>query len=102
MARSMIGKVTSDKTDKTIVITVTERKTHPVYKKQYSVNTKFMAHDEKNEAKVGDVVQITECRPLSSRKRFALSKIVERGGARFEEADAVADVPIEEAEEKSK
>jgi small subunit ribosomal protein S17 len=96
MARVITGKVTSDRGDKTIVITVTERKTHPLYKKQYSVNTKFMAHDEKNEAKVGDVVAIIETRPLSARKRFTLNKIVERGGARFEESDATADIPEQE------
>jgi small subunit ribosomal protein S17 len=99
MARSLIGKVTSDKPDKTIVITLTERKTHPLYKKQYSVNTKFMAHDEKNEAKVGDVVEVTETRPLSARKRFSLSRIIERGGVRFEETDATADVETEKTEE---
>jgi small subunit ribosomal protein S17 len=92
MARSLTGTVTSDKGDKTIVITVNERKTHPIYKKQYSVNTKFMAHDEKNEAKVGDRVSITETRPLSARKRFRLDKIIERGGVRFEETDATSDV----------
>ncbi len=96
MARSLVGKVTSDKVDKTIVITVTERKTHPLYKKQYSVNTKFMAHDEKNEAKVGDVVSISETRPLSARKHFKLAQVLERGGVRFEETDATADVPEEE------
>jgi small subunit ribosomal protein S17 len=95
MARTLVGKVTSDKPDKSIVITVTERKTHPLYKKQYSVNTKFMAHDENNDAKVGDIVQVTESRPLSSRKRFSLSRIIERGGVRFEETDATADVPEE-------
>jgi small subunit ribosomal protein S17 len=100
MARNLTGRVTSDKVEKTIVITVTERKTHPLYKKQYSVNTKFMAHDEKNEAKLGDVVQITETRPLSARKRFSLSRIIERGGVRFEEADATADVPVEEPKVK--
>lgn len=96
MARSITGTVTSDRGDKTIVITVTERKTHPVYKKQYTLNTKFMAHDEKNEAKVGDLVTITETRPISARKRFTLTKINERGGIRFEETDAVADVPEED------
>lgn len=102
MARSLIGKVTSDKADKTIVITVTERRTHPVYKKQYSVNTKFMAHDEKNEAKIGDMVMVSEVRPISARKRFSLSRIIERSGVRFEEADATADVPLEEKEPKEK
>src|SRR6185503_11102772 len=93
MARQLTGTVTSDKTDKTIVISVRERRTHPIYKKQYTVNTKFMAHDEKNQAKVGDLVIIKETRPISARKRFALDKIIEKAGARFEESDATADVP---------
>ncbi len=96
MARSLIGKVTSAKSDKTIVLTVTERKTHPLYKKQYTVNTKFMAHDEKNESKPGDLVMVTECRPISARKHFRLEKILQRAAAGFEEADAVADIPAEE------
>lgn len=96
MARTITGTVTSDKGDKTIVITVRTRKTHALYKKQYTVNTKFMAHDEKNEAKVGDLVAITETKPMSARKRFNLTKIVERSGVRFEESDATADVPEEE------
>ena len=77
MSRTLVGTVTSDKGDKTIVITVHTRKTHPIYKKQYSVTQKIMAHDEKNEAKLGDKVEVTECRPLSARKRFTLSKVVE-------------------------
>lgn len=101
MARSITGTVTSDVNDKTIVITVTERKTHPLYKKQYTVNTKFMAHDEKNEAKVGDLVSITECKPLSARKRFQLTKVLERSGIRFEERDATADIPEDEPKEKA-
>ena len=98
MAHSITGVVASDKTDKTIVISVATRKTHPVYRKQYTLNTKFMAHDQKNEAKAGDLVVITACRPLSARKRFTLTKILERGGIRFEEADATADIAIEEPE----
>ena len=96
MARQLTGTVTSDKTDKTIVISVCERRTHPIYKKQYTVNTKFMAHDEKNQAKIGDLVVIKETRPISARKRFALEKIIEKAGARFEESDATADVPEEQ------
>jgi len=96
MARQITGTVTSDKTDKTIVITVRARRTHPLYKKQYTVNTKFMAHDEKNEAKAGDLVTIIETRPISARKRFRLERIVERAGVRFEETDATADIPQEE------
>lgn len=103
MARTLSGTVTSDKGDKTIVITVNTRKTHPIYKKQYSMNTKFMAHDEKNEAKVGDRVVIEETRPISARKRYSLVKIVERGGVRFEETDATSDVAEqnEKTEEES-
>lgn len=101
MSKTLTGKVTSDKVDKTIVITVTERKTHPLYKKQYTVNTKFMAHDEKNEAKLGDLVSIVETRPISSRKRFKLETILNKAGARFEEADAVADVEIIEPKENA-
>ncbi len=102
MARTLIGVVASDKADKTIVITVAERKTHPLYKKQYTVNTKFMAHDEKNEAKVGDRVAIVESRPLSARKHFTLSKVLERSGVKFEEKDATADVPVEDESTEEK
>ena len=102
MARSITGRVVSDKGDKTIVINVTTRKTHPIYKKQYTVNTRYMAHDEKNEAQVGDVVVVTETRPISRRKRFNLSRIIERGGVRFEETDATADIPVEETQEEEK
>lgn len=83
MARTLTGTVSSNKTDKTIVVTLQTRETHPVYKKQYSVTTKFMAHDEKNEAQVGDVVTIIECRPLSARKRFTLQKVVKKAGVAF-------------------
>ncbi len=96
MARQLTGRVTSDKNDKTIVISVATRKTHPIYKKQYTRNTKFMAHDEKNEAKIGDLVIIRETRPLSARKRFTLDKIVEKAHIAFVETDATADVPQEQ------
>lgn len=102
MPRTLTGTVTSNKGDKTIIITVKERKTHPLYKKQYSFNTKFMAHDEKNEAKVGDRVTVIETRPLSAQKRFRLDKIVERANRGFEEADAVADIPEEQPKDKSR
>jgi small subunit ribosomal protein S17 len=78
------------------------RKTHPLYKKQYTVNTKFMAHDEKNEAKVGDKVAVVECRPLSARKRFTLSKVLEHANVGFDEKDATADVAEEETSEEKK
>ncbi|MEO5627641.1 MAG: 30S ribosomal protein S17 [Candidatus Saccharimonadales bacterium] len=78
MAKTLTGTVSSNKPDKTIIVTVVTRKTHPVYRKQYSVSTKFMAHDEKNECLVGDRVIIEETRPLSARKRFILKTIVDR------------------------
>lgn len=78
MAKTLVGTVSSDKADKTIVVTVVTRKTHPLYKKQYSESKKFMAHDAKNEAKVGDRVSIVETKPLSARKRFSLVKVLER------------------------
>ena len=78
MAKTLIGIVSSDKAEKTIVVTVQTRKTHPLYKKQYTVSKKFMAHNENNEAKMGDKVSITETRPISARKHYTLTKILER------------------------
>lgn len=100
MSRIITGVVSSDKNDKSIVITVATRKTHPIYRKQYTRNRKFMAHDEKNEAKVGDIVQIKESKPMSARKRFSLEKIVERAQAGFEETDAEADIPKEDLQKQ--
>lgn len=93
MARILIGTVSSDKPDKSIVVTVPTRKTHPLYRKQYSVSTKFMAHDEKNEARIGDKVSIIETRPISARKRFKLEKVIERPVLR--DSDIKADAEVE-------
>ena len=87
MAKTIVGTVSSDKVDKTIVVTVRTRKTHPLYRKQYTVSTKFMAHDEKNEAKLGDKVAITETRPLSARKRHVLDKVLERAAIEHVESE---------------
>src|SRR3990167_1184838 len=100
MKRIIRGRVSSDKADKTIVVRVVMRQTHPLYKKQYTRHRKYMAHDEKNEAREGDLVTIREARPTSARKRFALEKIVERSGGGFMESDAAADVPMAEIEKK--
>ena len=89
MAKSITGVVSSDKADKTIVVTVRERKTHPLYRKQYTVSKKFIAHDENNEAKEGDKVVIVETRPISKRKSHKLSVIVERAGVKHVESDPV-------------
>ncbi len=88
MAKTLTGVVTSNKNDKTIVVTVTTHKTHPIYKKKYISSKKFMAHDEKNEAKMGDKVIISETRPMSARKKFVLAKIVNNASIRHEEGDA--------------
>lgn len=72
------GVVVSDANDKTIVVAVEERKPHPIYKKRITSTKKFHAHDENNEAGVGDTVQIMETRPLSKMKRWRLLKIVEK------------------------
>ena len=78
MVKTLSGIVTSDKADKTITVTVTSRETHPIYGKLYSVNRKYMAHDEKNVAKKGDKVTISEVRPLSKRKAFNLVEVIEK------------------------
>ncbi len=78
MAKTLTGVVTSDKADKTITVTVTSRQTHPIYGKLYSVNRKYMAHDENNTAKKGDKVIISEVRPLSKRKAFNLVEVIEK------------------------
>lgn len=72
------GRVVSDKNDKTIVVEVSTRKTHPIYGKRVKYSKKYTAHDENNTAKVGDIVKIMETRPLSKNKRFRLVEIVEK------------------------
>ena len=69
--RVLQGVVTSDKNDKTIVVKVERRILHPVFKKTIRMSKKYHAHDEKNEAKTGDVVRIEETRPLSKLKRWS-------------------------------
>jgi len=105
MARKVQGTVVSDAGNQTITVAVSSRKTHPIYKKQYSVTKKFMAHDAKEDAKVGDTVEIEECRPISARKRFTLTRVIERAGVEhIGEADAaevekVAGIAGDEQEE---
>lgn len=76
--RSYVGLVTSDKMDKTIVVTITTKRMDPLYKKYVTKSKKCKAHDEKNEAHIGDTVKIVESRPLSKDKRWRLESIVER------------------------
>ena len=76
--KTRVGKVVSDKMDKTIVVAVAERVQHPLYKKIVNRTYKLKAHDEKNEAGVGDTVRVMETRPLSKDKRWRLVEIVEK------------------------
>lgn len=71
------GKVVSDKNDKTIIVEVTTSKRHKLYGKRVKYSKKFTAHDESNTAKLNDIVEIMETRPLSATKRFRLIKVVE-------------------------
>ena len=76
--KTKVGKVVSDKMEKTTVVAVVDTDSHPLYKKSVKKTVKFKAHDENNEAHVGDTVSIMETRPLSKDKRWRLVEILER------------------------
>jgi small subunit ribosomal protein S17 len=76
--KRLVGTVTSDKMDKTVVVTVERRYRHALYEKVVRSAKKYMAHDEGNDCRVGDKVQIVETRPYSRRKRWAVEEILER------------------------
>ena len=76
--KTKVGRVVSDKMDKTIVVSVERLSRHRLYKRVIRLTTKFKAHDERNEARVGDTVRIEESRPLSATKRWRLVEIVPR------------------------
>ena len=78
MRKVKVGKVVSDKMDKTMVVAVEDSVKHPLYKKIVKRTKKLKAHDEKNECKIGDRVEIMETRPLSKDKRWRLVVIIER------------------------
>ena len=73
-----VGRVTSDRMQKTIVVAVETLKRHPLYRRTYRQTVKFKAHDEKNDARIGDIVRIEETRPLSKEKRWRLVEIMKR------------------------
>ncbi|AMC99224.1 30S ribosomal protein S17 [Halomonas sp. DQ26W] len=77
-ARTLTGKVVSDKMEKSIVVMIERRERHPIYGKYVKRSTKLHAHDETNQAKVGDTVSIQECRPLSRKKAWSLVEVVEQ------------------------
>jgi len=76
--QTLQGIVKSDKMDKTIVVEITLRKLHPLYKKYVTRSKRIKAHDEQNEAHEGDTVRVVECRPLSRDKRWRLAEVVEK------------------------
>ena len=76
--KTRVGTVVSDKMNKTVVVSVERRYAHPLYGKQVTRTKKYHAHDENNESHTGDVVRITETRPLSKLKRWRVSEVVER------------------------
>ncbi|MDX5477349.1 30S ribosomal protein S17 [Fontibacter flavus] len=78
LRKERIGKVVSNKMDKSITVAVERRVKHAIYGKFVAKTTKFMVHDEKNEANEGDIVRISETRPLSKNKRWRLVEIIER------------------------
>ena len=88
-----VGQVVSTKTAKTIVVEVSRRVPHPLYKRIVKKRKRFHAHDEEGNAKMGDIVRITECRPLSRMKRWRLTEVIRRApqvGVQPEELDIKA------------
>src|SRR4029079_7370571 len=98
--KTKVGRVVSDKMDKTIVVSVERLTRHRLYKRVIRLTTKFMAHDEANDAHVGDTVRIEESRPLSATKRWRLVEVVQRAGdpRRSAELELIAqDADVSEA-----
>ena len=89
--KTKVGRVVSDKMDKTIVVSVERLARHPLYKRVIRLSTKFKAHDEENDARTGDTVLIEESRPLSATKRWRLIKVVQRAGEHGNPADIVSE-----------
>lgn len=84
MAHTLVGIVTSDKRDKTITVSIMNRETHPLYRKQFTKTRNYTAHDENNIAKTGDKVEIAACRPLSKTKAYKLVKVLEKAHGTIE------------------
>ena len=103
--RRLVGRVVSDKMDKTVVVMIERRRQHPIYEKVVGARKKFMAHDESNEIPVGALVQIVESKPLSRHKRWVVESVLDRGeggdissvSAAEEAAEALGENVVEEA-----
>ena len=94
--RTKVGRVISDKMDKTVVVSVERLRRHPIYKRVVRLSSKFKAHDEENGAHVGDTVRIEESRPLSREKRWTVVEVVARGSGE-EIAEQIGDEVAEPA-----
>ena len=92
--RTKVGRVTSDKMDRTVVVSVERLRRHPVYKRVVRLSSKFKAHDEENAARVGDTVRIEESRPLSREKRWRVVEVIARGSGE----DVATTAAVEAAE----
>ena len=95
--KAKVGRVVSDKMDKTIVVSVERLARHRIYKRVIRLTTKFKAHDENNEAHVGDTVRIEESRPLSATKRWRLAEVVTKAGIGAGEAVVSEEPEVAEA-----
>ncbi|MBR3052128.1 30S ribosomal protein S17 [Candidatus Saccharibacteria bacterium] len=100
MAQRLVGTVVSDQRDKTITVSIQSRETHPLYRKQYSKTRKYTAHDEKNTAHKGDLVEIEATRPLSKTKVYTLVKVLEKSHGTVELKEDVNTVELEDETEK--
>lgn len=88
--KTKIGRVVSNKMQKTVVVAVENQLRHPIYHRLLRRTTRFKAHDESNDCRVGDLVRITETRPLSKEKRWRVSEVLERA----DQVEAIKDQPV--------
>ena len=96
MAKTLIGLVSSDKRDKTITVSIASRETHPLYRKQYTKTRKYAAHDQNNQAHIGDKVEIAPCRPYSKTVSYKLVKVLEKSHGTIALKDNTLEVELPE------
>lgn len=97
--RRLVGRVVSDKMDKTVVVAIERRATHPIYKKVVKSTKKIMAHDESNAIEVGALVRVVESKPLSRHKRWVVEEVLEATG--IETLETLADEAIITGEDEA-
>lgn len=102
LKKHLVGVVISDKMDKTVVVRADRRMVHPMYEKVVTISKKFVAHDEKNESKVGDHVKIRQTRPLSKTKRWVVVETIRKAAQEAKPAKASAEKVAATAKAKAK